>query len=565
MAITKIYPHVNVTTTAIVRPVLTGEDTGATSLFVPFLAKKGLSDGIQRIFSLSQFVAEYGQADYALQGRSILNIYNWLNAGGSIYALRLVGAGRGTATSKLLGTAANVTTFAVGQSIKIVSLGTSTTQALWNTLFGTTNVTYVVGSEGIVKTALVNTVDPVLTHDGTASLFGIEIVAKNKGTYYNTGNNVNTGLYLTLSKSIYGASFIDAKIQIDGLVVSTIYRIESIDDLERKLVASPYFGSVSFKGTYTFANLITAATSAAVNFLFSGGQDEISTLDTLVTSFFTTTTSGVFSASSTIASKLEYPIDMILDAGFAQTTKQAIADFTSELPLEGKAYSNKRSDITVLFDTFDFSGVNFKDGVDAPVTSTSLNHAEYSQKINISDVISGKDVWVTPTYFLASLIPANDRLFGIQFPTAGLTRGVLTGVKGIDKNPTEAEKTINYTNKINYIEKDSRGHYFMSQSTKEDQNTSLRFLNNVRVVNRMVRELENLGRDYLFEFNDTATLNNMRNALTRYVNNWIQNRTLNFGTVTVEKDEFSDERVNVGLNIRFTGTIEIISIDITIE
>jgi hypothetical protein len=507
MAITKIYPHVNVTTTAIVRPVLTGEDTGATSLFVPFLAKKGLSDSIQRIFSLSQFVAEYGQADYVLQGRSILNIYNWLNAGGSIYALRLVGAGRGTATAKF--PTAEVDNF-------------------------------------------------------------LEIVAKNKGTYYNTANSGSTGLYLTLSISIYGAAFIDAKIQIDGSVVSTIYKIESIDDLERKLVASPYFGSVSFEGTYTFANLITAATSAPVNFSFSGGEDENSTLDVLVEKFFTETSvtvspvSAIF-ASSTIASKLEYPIDMILDSGFALTTKQAIADFTSELPITGKLYSNKRSDITVLFDRFDFSGVNFKDGIAAAVTTTSLNHAEYSQKLTISDVISGKDIWVTPTYFLASLIPANDRVFGIQFPTAGLTRGVLTGVKGIDKNPTEAEKTINYTNRINYIEKDSRGHYFMSQSTKEDQNTSLRFLNNVRVVNRMVRELENLGRDYLFEFNDTATLNNMRNALTRYVNNWIQNRTLNFGTVTVEKDEFSDERVNVGLNIRFTGTIEIISIDITIE
>jgi hypothetical protein len=507
MAITKIYPHVNVTTTAIVRPVLTGEDTGATSLFVPFLAKKGLSDGIQKIFSLSQFVAEYGQANYALQGRSILNIYNWLNAGGSIYALRLVGAGRGTATSKF-------------------------------------------------------------PADESTNFLGI--TAKNKGTYYNTGGSGSTGLYLTLSRSIYGVDFVDAKIQIDGSTVSTIYRIESTDDLEKKLVSSPYFGSVTFNGTYTFASLKTAVASAPINFSFAGGQDENATLDVLVEKFFTETsatvspTSAVF-ASSTIANKLEYPIDMILDAGFALTTKQAIADFTNELPISEKVYSNKRPDITVLFDRFDFSGVNSKDGQAAAVTTASLNHAEYSQKLTVTDVISGKDIWVTPTYFLASLIPANDRLFGIQFPTAGLTRGVLSGIKGIDKNPTEAEKITNYTNKVNYIEKDSRGFYFMSQSTKEDQNTSLRFLNNVRVTNRMVRELENLGREYLFEFNDTATLNNMRNALTRYVNNWIQNRTLNFGTVTVEKDEFSDERVNVGLNIRFTGTIEIISIDITIE
>ena len=81
----------------------------------------------------------------------------------------------------------------------------------------------------------------------------------------------------------------------------------------------------------------------------------------------------------------------------------------------------------------------------------------------------------------------------------------------------------------------------MSQSSREIENTALRFLNNVRVANRMVRDLENLGREYLFEFNDTATLNNMRLALSRYVDGWIQNRTLSLAEVLVEKDENSDE------------------------
>jgi hypothetical protein len=81
----------------------------------------------------------------------------------------------------------------------------------------------------------------------------------------------------------------------------------------------------------------------------------------------------------------------------------------------------------------------------------------------------------------------------------------------------------------------------------------------------MIRDLENLGREYLFEFNDATTLSNMRAALNRYVTEWVQNRTLSFADVVVEPDEFSDERVNVTLTIRFTGTIEVISIDITIE
>jgi hypothetical protein len=504
--INKVYPHVNITTTAIVRPEPFTEDDSATALFVQFKAKKGLSDAIQPIYTLSQFTSEYGQADFDYQGRTILNIYNWLSAGGRIYALRLVGATGAVATGRF----------------------------------------------------------PAAAEEGQPAIVNyLEIKAKNKGVYYNSPN-----LQLTLSDSIYSTdstTFIDARVTLDSATVLTIYKLESLDDLEKKLIATPYFGSIELKGTYTFASLQTAVESANVVINnFTGGLDSSESLDSLVEDFFTNITVGEFSASSTIANKLEYPIDLILDAGLSQETKQAIADFTSELPISDKAYSNKRPDIVVLFDQYDFS-TDVKNGEVDAITSTSINHAIYTQKLSIAEVITGKDIWVTPTYFLASLIPVNDRIYGIQWPTAGLTRGVLQGVKSISKNPTEQEKQDFYKSKQNYIEKDSRGFYFMSQLTSESENTALRFLNNVRVTNRMIRELENLGRDYLFEFNDSATLNNMRNALTRYVNGWIQNRTLNFGTVTVEPDQFFDERVSVGLNIRFTGTIEIISIDITIE
>jgi hypothetical protein len=81
----------------------------------------------------------------------------------------------------------------------------------------------------------------------------------------------------------------------------------------------------------------------------------------------------------------------------------------------------------------------------------------------------------------------------------------------------------------------------------------------------MVHELERLGRDYLFEFNDSLTLTNMSSVLNKYVSTWIANRTLSYGNVVVSRNEFSDEAVDVKLNIKFTGTIEVISIDITIE
>jgi len=53
---------------------------------------------------------------------------------------------------------------------------------------------------------------------------------------------------------------------------------------------------------------------------------------------------------------------------------------------------------------------------------------------------------------------------------------------------------------------------------EEEKETGLSFLNNARVKNKMVRELESLARWYLHEFNDSTTLGNMSSVLNRYVN-----------------------------------------------
>jgi hypothetical protein len=57
----------------------------------------------------------------------------------------------------------------------------------------------------------------------------------------------------------------------------------------------------------------------------------------------------------------------------------------------------------------------------------------------------------------------------------------------------------------------------------------------------------------------------MSNVLNRYLNNWISNRTLSYAEAMVNKNPYSDEAVDVTLVIKFTGTIEVISVDITIE
>jgi hypothetical protein len=571
MVINKIYPHVNVTTTALIRNAVEAVDTGATTLLVPFRAKKGLANKAQKILNIGQFVAEYGEEDFAYQGRSVLNALNWLSAGGAVYAIRLVGSDGAKAVGSYVSSDKWVDeaddklyTFVDGSfnSGTSIASGTSAPSANGTTVPAvgavwfneTSNTLYTAVTAGTWAGA---TEEVLPTSDPTIVTF----TAKNEGSYYSDVTINMTAL------SLGGTNYLDVTISVSGNRVAQYFR-RSADNFKSSLEASEFFGSVSFVSGKTFADLyaaINSANSKTDSFGLFGGDDGEGTTDELIEDFFSAEITdendpnlGKVPAYVAIGNKIEFPIDMILDCGLSDSAKTAIKEFTQE-------GTGDRDDILVIFDELDFSGANSELGISTEIALSSVNHAVYAQKFIVNDITAGKDIYVSPTYFLASLIPSNDAIYGIQWPTAGLTRGVLTGVKSIDESPSEVRKQFFFDNKINYVEKDSRGYRFMSQRTSEDSETALRFINNVRVVNRMVRDLENLGREYLFEFNDSATLNNLRNALTRYVNEWIQNRTLSLGTVEVQKNATSDERVDVTLNIRFTGTIEIISIDIVIE
>jgi hypothetical protein len=156
---------------------------------------------------------------------------------------------------------------------------------------------------------------------------------------------------------------------------------------------------------------------------------------------------------------------------------------------------------------------------------------------------------------------------GYHTPIAGLTNGELTGVLYVNENPIPETKDAWFTDRINYSEKDSRQISFMSQRTLEsaDKNTALQFANNALMTNKIVKELGTLAREYLFEYNDAITLANIRKTLNVYISNYVAARVLQYAVIDVQKNPFSEEAIDISINIKYTGTIEVISIDLTIE
>ena len=208
------------------------------------------------------------------------------------------------------------------------------------------------------------------------------------------------------------------------------------------------------------------------------------------------------------------------------------------------------------------------DGVVCDFYNMSLNRNVHKIE-DIYSLSEGKEVFVPSTYFLAGLYPFNDAKYGVQFPTAGLTRGVVTGSLWIDELPTKAQKQSYYTSHINYIEKDSRGQYFMSQLPGDVNDTALSKINNTRALLKLKDQLRTSARRYLHEFNDRITKNNLQNTLNTIMSNWIQNRTLSYGNIqlydSTDNPTLLDEELLVSVQIKFTGTIDIISFNITIE
>jgi hypothetical protein len=279
-------------------------------------------------------------------------------------------------------------------------------------------------------------------------------------------------------------------------------------------------------------------------------------------------------AIKNIKDKLSIKCDFMLDAGYSQQIKSKIID----LLIKEDEINRVRDDIIFITDKYKlYHNTNvIPEKVEGHLTAIKGQDeayemrllAAYEQYLTTEDIYSttsGREVYVTPTYFLAGLIPYNERTHGVFYPHAGKRRGVINDALSLSENPLPDQKDEWYADRYNYIERDTTAIQFMSQSTFQQEDTALRFLNNSRSLNVISRNVERIGRTYLHEMNTVTSLNNLNAAITTYMNDWVQNRALSKCEVIVYADEYDDTLVHIILNIRFAGTIEIISVEINID
>jgi len=385
------------------------------------------------------------------------------------------------------------------------------------------------------------------------------IKAKYPGSYYD-------GLQVRLTQTALGAFRID--VILNGNVVES-YARRTARNYRDIIHDSDYIGDIQLSAiTDGFLYKVSRAyTSSNVVSLFKTlkcGTKDASAYDTEFNEELIAP-----AIKKALEDKLSIKADYVLDAGYKKATKQAICDALIK-------EDGDRDDVIFIADLYES---NYEKNTMPNETAWSpdelsateyqlRNIAVYEQYLTTEDmysVVSGSEVYVTPTYFLAGLIPYNEINYGVWAPNAGKKRGTINDALSLNYNPTLAKKDEWFENQINYIEKDSSSIQFMAQHTLETTYEALRYLNNSRTVNKMSRDIEQLGREYLFEDASNTTIRSLENAIVRYMNNWVQNRVLSKCEVEVYPDDNDDTLVHVILNIRFTGIIQMIQVEINID
>ena len=599
--------------------------SNGTKLFMPFFASKGLDNTIQAFSSQAQLIAEHGTPNFKEHGQAYYNALNFARNGGLVYGMRLLPE---TATYANQAIYVNFGQGVTGGDAVVeedpltkryIVFATDDEEQDYPSLDAMPMAEGEEGEvveeeDGSLKLALVKKLDdprsiPTMVAD--AKEFPIlSVYAKGRGAYGNNlaislevesaladsyefvvynlrvfevakGGNIllegpyqvslfpeavnaaGTSLFITNVIERY-SSYI--KVTVNENNIDAVYdRLQELHDAEVEQVKAEALENGSEYVEEEFVPFsqeilgLGANSNGVIYTVLEGGHDGGSGKNGKLTndekiSLLIAAFSGQQPFDTSIAHKREFPFDILLDANFADEVKQEMA-----------ALASKRGDCMAFLDcglaaTNAIEAVSLRPQVDSPYS------AIYGQSATVLDSFNNVYIPVTMTYFLAAKIPANDAAYGIQYPLAGPARGIVSGFQSLSFNPYLEDKERMYKNKVNYLEQDYKNSKFMSQLTAQSKTSALSNINNVRVLMRMVRDVEEIADGYFFEFATETVLSNLETVINNNLSYWVSNGTCKVAEATVYQNEYDHVQkiVRVRIELIFTSVIERIIIEFNV-
>jgi len=184
--------------------------------------------------------------------------------------------------------------------------------------------------------------------------------------------------------------------------------------------------------------------------------------------------------------------------------------------------------------------------------------ALYEPYNKIYDSYTGKDIWVSPIYHMANIIPFTDNVSEVWNPPAGTNRATIATIKELRFSPRLGDRNSFYLEQINPIVKFSIGNVVYSQLTTQKRPTALQDINITRLVLYVKRALEQFCKFYIFEYNDSETWSKVSNEVNSFLKVVQTKRGLYSFSVDVGATEYELKAKQIHVNVKLnpTRTIE---------
>ncbi|MGD2071925.1 MAG: phage tail sheath subtilisin-like domain-containing protein, partial [Candidatus Thorarchaeota archaeon] len=248
---------------------------------------------------------------------------------------------------------------------------------------------------------------------------------------------------------------------------------------------------------------------------------------------------------------------LVYDAGYPTDVKTAISSLVQT-----------RRDCVGILDNGDNASVN------AALSKRTDTHtfntyyvALYESFNKVADPFTGQDVWFSPIYHMAYLLPRNDNVGELWFAAAGFNRGAIDTIKELRYNPRLGQRDQLYLKQLNPIVRFAQGYTIWGQLTSQAKASALQDLNIVRLVLFVKRALEQFCRGFVFEQNDAITWGQVSSEVTEFLEIIKQRRGLDSYSVEVAATDYEKKTktFHVDVTLQPTRVVEKIELNFFIE
>jgi hypothetical protein len=254
----------------------------------------------------------------------------------------------------------------------------------------------------------------------------------------------------------------------------------------------------------------------------------------------------------------EIYISIVLDGGYPDEAKTQARALAAEY----------RKDCVALLD----NGDNYTTA--QAISSREDDHnyndmyvALYEPYSKIYDEFTGANIWLTPIYHLARIVPNTDNVGEPWTAPAGFDRATIDGIKELRFSPSVGEQDDFYIHQINPIIKFNIGPTVFGQLTTLKKPSATQDLSIARLILYIKRALENYCRYYIFSENNSRTWTNISRDIRIFLKDIQARRGLDSYQVHVGASEYElkTKQIHVDIELKPTRVVERINLNFFIK